>query len=98
MDKQFYELQITDLNKKLSRLRAHNAKIEEHNEELETKYRIMEEDRSDISAYLSRTLKQKVNVIQELEDKLTELSKVREDEGEDCKKKMNDWDHKFKTM
>lgn len=50
------------------------------------------------SRYLNRTLHQKVNTIQELEDKLTELSKVRREENEDTKKRMNEWENKFKAM
>jgi hypothetical protein len=51
-----------------------------------------------ISSYLDRTLKQKVNTIQELEDKLTELSKVRHEENENTKKCMQDWENKYKAM
>lgn len=51
-----------------------------------------------IFSYLNRTLNQKVNTIQELEDKLTELSKVRREENEDTKKRMNEWENKFKMM
>lgn len=50
------------------------------------------------SRYLNRTLHLKVNTIQELEDKLTELSKVRGEENENFKKKMNEWENKFKMM
>jgi protease II len=50
VDKQFYELTIADINKKLTRLRAHNVKIEEKNEELEAKMKQMEEDRQDVTA------------------------------------------------
>lgn len=98
VDKQFYELTISDINKKLSRLRGHNVKIEERNDELESKMKQMEEDRQDVTNYLNRTLNQKINIIQELEDKLTELSKVRKNENEDCKKRMTEWENKFKTM
>lgn len=98
VDKQFYELTIADINKKLTRLRAHNVKIEEKNEELEARMKQMEEDRQDVTAYLNRTLHEKVNIIQELEDKLTELSKVRRDENENFKKRMNEWENKFKMM
>lgn len=49
-------------------------------------------------SYLNRTLHQKVNTIQELEDKLTELSKVRREENENFKKRMNEWENKFKAM
>jgi phage shock protein A len=50
VDKQFYELTIADINKKLGRLRTHNVKIEEKNEELESKMKQMEEDRQDVTA------------------------------------------------
>lgn len=50
VDKQFYELTIADLNKKLARLRAHNVKIEEKNEELDVKMKQMEDDRQDVTA------------------------------------------------
>jgi hypothetical protein len=43
-------------------------------------------------------LSQKINTIQELEDKLTELSKVRREENETFKKRMNEWENKFKMM
>lgn len=39
-----------------------------------------------------------MNTIQELEDKLTELSKVRREENENFKKRMNEWENKFKAM
>jgi hypothetical protein len=50
VDKQFYELSIADINKKLARLRTHNVKIEEKNDELEIRMKQMEEDRQDVTA------------------------------------------------
>jgi chromosome segregation ATPase len=98
VDRQFYELTIADLNGKLARLRTNNAKLEETNEELEGKMKIMDEDRLDVTAYLNRTLREKLHLITELEDKLAELSKVRSEENIDCKKKMTEWDIKYKSM
>lgn len=49
-------------------------------------------------SYLNRTLHQKVNTIQELEDKLTELSKVRKEENDEFKKRTSEWENKFKMM
>lgn len=51
-----------------------------------------------LHSYLERTLKQKVNSIQELEDKLTELSKVRQEENENFKNRMQEWENKYKAM
>lgn len=50
VDKQFYELAIADINKKLARLRTHNVKIVEENEELEAKMKQIVEDRQDVTA------------------------------------------------
>ncbi|XP_063702904.1 cilia- and flagella-associated protein 157 [Culicoides brevitarsis] len=98
VDRQFYELSIADLNNKLSRLRAHTTKLEEKNEELESKMRQMEEDKSDTTAYLNRTLNEKLNTISELEDKLSELSKVRDAENIEFKKVLSEREAKYKAM
>lgn len=50
VDKQFYDLTIADINKKLARLRTQNVEIVERNEELEAKMKQMEEDRQDVTA------------------------------------------------
>ncbi|GAB0092723.1 Cilia- and flagella-associated protein 157 [Sergentomyia squamirostris] len=98
LDKQFYELTIADLNNKLARLRSHNAKVEEQIEDLEVKMKQLQEDKSDITAYLNRTLIEKVDVIRELEEKLIELNNVREAEGCEAQNKLRDWDAKYKAM
>lgn len=98
VDRQFFEITINDLNQKLARLRTHNVKIEERNEELESKLKQIEEDRADVTAFLDRTLQEKLAVIIELEDKLSELSKVRDQENEECQKQIVSLDVKYKAM
>ncbi|XP_055634704.1 cilia- and flagella-associated protein 157 [Toxorhynchites rutilus septentrionalis] len=98
VDRQFFEITINDLNQKLARLRTHNVKIEERNEELENKLKQIEEDRADVTAFLDRTLKEKLAVIIELEDKLSELSKVRDQENEECQKQIVSLDAKYRAM
>ncbi|XP_039442827.1 cilia- and flagella-associated protein 157 [Culex pipiens pallens] len=98
VDRQFFEITINDLNQKLARLRTHNVKIEERNEELESKLKQIENDRADVTAFLDRTLQEKLAVIIELEDKLSELSKVRDQENEECQKKVVSMDAKYKAM
>ncbi|XP_062565650.1 cilia- and flagella-associated protein 157 [Armigeres subalbatus] len=98
VDRQFFEITINDLNQKLARLRTHNVKIEERNEELESKLKQIEEDRADVTTFLDRTLQEKLAVIIELEDKLSELSKVRDQENEECQKKIVSLDAKYKAM
>lgn len=97
VDKQFYELTISDLNNKLTRLRGHNNRIELQVEELETKLKQVQEDKADIVEYLNRMLKEKVDVIQELDEKLTELNHVREDENRLAKKQFKELDSKAKA-
>ncbi|XP_019543505.3 cilia- and flagella-associated protein 157 [Aedes albopictus] len=98
VDRQFFEITINDLNQKLARLRTHNVKIEERNEELESKLKQIEEDRADVTAFLDRTLQEKLAVIIELEDKLSELSKVRDQENTECQEKIVSLDAKYKAM
>lgn len=47
---------------------------------------------------MNRTLHQKVNTIEELEAKLTELSKVRREENDNFSKRMIEWENKYKAM
>ncbi|XP_035780377.1 cilia- and flagella-associated protein 157-like [Anopheles albimanus] len=98
VDRQFYEITINDLNQKLARLRTHNVKIEERNEDLESRLKQIEEDRADVTAYLNRMMTEKLAVIVELEDKLSELSKVRDQENEECRKQISTLDAKYKAM
>ncbi|EDS29476.1 sarcolemmal associated protein [Culex quinquefasciatus] len=98
VDRQFFEITINDLNQKLARLRTLNVQIEDRNEELESKLKQIEEDRADVMAFLDRMLHEKLAVIVELEDKLSELSKVRNQENEECQKQITTLDAKYKMM
>lgn len=98
VDKTFYEQTIADLNKKLSHLKSHNVKVEEKNTELEEKLARHEEDHADVTSYLSRTLKIQANSIIEFEEKLTALAKVREEENDQYRGIIKDWETKYKTM
>lgn len=98
VDRQFYELTITDINRKLATLRTRNVTLEDRAEELEAQIKEMEEDRTDVTAYLNRKLRETMSKIEELEDQLTELSKVRLQENVDCRNKMSEWEIKYKAM
>ncbi|XP_055904950.1 cilia- and flagella-associated protein 157 [Eupeodes corollae] len=98
VDRTFYELTITDLNNKLSRLRSHLAKTDEINEDLTEKLRHLNEDRTDVTAHLDRTLVEKVETIHELDERLTELSKVRDSETLSFTEKIKEWETKYKSM
>lgn len=98
VDKTFYELTISDLNNKLSHLRSRNAELEERNTELETNMVQLQEDRSDITAYLNRTLNTQANHIKDFEEKLTKLAEVRAEETEHFQTIIHDLENKYKTM
>lgn len=98
VDKTFYEITINDLNAKLSNLRKRNAELEEKNVELETQMLQLDEDRADIIAFLNRTVNTQKSEIKDLEEKLSELAKVRAEETEKFQDIIKDWESKFKAM
>lgn len=98
VDKTFFELTINDLNTKLSNVRKRNADLEERNVELETQMFQLDEDRADIIAFLNRTVQTQASEIKDLEEKLSELGKVRGEETEKFQNIIKDWESKFKAM
>lgn len=98
VDKTFFEITINDLNTKLTNLRKRNAEIEEKNVELETQMIQLDEDRADIITFLNRTVRTQSSEIKDLEEKLTELAKVRKEETEKFQNIIKDWELKYKSM
>lgn len=98
VDQTFFELTISDLNNKLGHLRAHNAKLEQRNEELEAEMAQLNEDRADVTAFLNRSLHTQTCSIKDLEEKLSELSKVRQEENEHYQNLIKSWEVKYKAM
>ncbi|KAL9906030.1 cilia- and flagella-associated protein 157 [Glossina fuscipes fuscipes] len=98
VDKTFYELTITDLNKKLARLRAHVNSLDDTNVTLTEKLRNMEEDRVDIAAHLERSLAARDDTILELEENLSEMTKVRNSEKQESAEHIKDLEVKYKAM
>ncbi|XP_068143057.1 cilia- and flagella-associated protein 157 [Drosophila tropicalis] len=98
VDRTFYELNITDLNQKLSRLRSHVAGLDESNVGLAEKLREVEVDRTDVAAHLERMLADRNNTITELEERLVEISKVRAAENRSAEEKITELETKYKAM
>lgn len=98
VDRTFFELTINDLNIKLTNLRKRNAELEEKNVELETQMVQLDEDRADIIAFLNRTVFTQRSDIKDLEEKLSELAKVRAEETEKFQNIIKDWETKYKVM
>lgn len=98
VDRTFFEITINDLNTKLSNLRKRNAELEEKNAELETQMVQLDEDRADIITFLNRSVFKQCSEIKDLEERLSELAKVRGEETEKFQNIIKDWESKFKSM
>ncbi|KPU78059.1 uncharacterized protein Dana_GF28172 [Drosophila ananassae] len=98
VDRTFYELTITDLNQKLARLRSHLSTIDESNIQLTEKLKEVESDGVDVAAHLERTLAERNNSITELEERLVEITKVRDEENQIAQEKISDLEAKYKAM
>ncbi|XP_028894142.1 cilia- and flagella-associated protein 157 [Zeugodacus cucurbitae] len=98
VDRAFCELTITDLNQKLARLRSHLASLDDNNINLKEKLREIEEDHTDVAAHLERTLGERNETIHELEERLTEIIKIREAENAQSAEKIRELEAKYKSM
>lgn len=98
LDQAFYENTITDLTQKLATCKEQNLKMQEKMEEMDAQFKQFEEDRTDVTGYLDRSnLIKQANII-DLEEKLSELGKVREEETIEFQRIIKEWEIKFKAM
>ncbi|KAJ8716850.1 hypothetical protein PYW07_003477 [Mythimna separata] len=98
VEKAFDELQFTDLNRKLARLRRTVVDYEIRNEELQTAYDKLDEDRADIIAYLKKTFTVKSAENAELKEKVKGLEELREVETAEFKETVNELERNFTRM
>lgn len=98
VDKTFYELQITDLNRKLARLRELTANLEDKNTELETKIAQLDEDRGDVIIFLKRQVSEKQNEAKELQERLVALQESKDSDEEMYEEKIKDMNEEYRIM
>lgn len=98
VDATFYELTINDLNGKIAHLRAHKESIDESNLQLETQMRSLQEDRTDVTAYLDRTLQEKNITIRDMEIKTAQFSEERTAENTEFRRQLREQDLRYKQM
>lgn len=98
VDKTFYELTITSLNRKLARLRSLTAELEEKNETLSNELKKLDEDRNDVISFLKRSLEEQSSQINELQDRITALQETRQDETVKYEQEIVDLKNEYKQM
>lgn len=82
VEKTFLELQLTECNRKVARLRTALDEFEVRHEELQAAYNKLDEDRADIIAYLKKMLSVKTEENIELKEKVKGLEEIRDIENE----------------
>ncbi|XP_031337183.1 cilia- and flagella-associated protein 157-like [Photinus pyralis] len=98
VDKAFYELKIEDLNRRLARIRSLNEELENKNEELETRYKTLDEDRSDVISYLKRVMQDKVQENKDLNTRITQLEEARVQDDLNCKSVIKEMKADYKLL
>lgn len=98
VEQAFLDLQLTECNRKVARLRTTVDELEQRNEELEKAYEKLDEDRADIIAYLKKTLNTKNEENQELKEKVKGLEEIREIETAQFKETVAELERNFTIM
>uniref|UniRef100_A0A8D9E7D9 Cilia- and flagella-associated protein 157 n=1 Tax=Cacopsylla melanoneura TaxID=428564 RepID=A0A8D9E7D9_9HEMI len=98
VDKEHFEIQISDLTLKLSRLRGRNSELSGENSDLRQRYEQLDEDRADIIAHLTRLLDEKTRECEELQDRLEALEKLRDQDHEDFSTKISSMEQEYNNM
>lgn len=98
VDRQFYELTIIDLNRKLGRIRSLNEELQIKNEALESEKKSSQDDRSDVTAYLNRKNREYLETIDELHDSVKYLKNKQTEDEKSKKTLIKDWELKYKSQ
>lgn len=83
---------------KYYRLRTTNEELEHEVKNVKQQYAKLEEDRSDIVAYLKRNLTEKIEESRELNERIIALEELRKNELASFKKKEAAMELEYRTM
>ncbi|XP_014281773.1 cilia- and flagella-associated protein 157 isoform X2 [Halyomorpha halys] len=97
-EKEFYVLEITNLNRTIARLRTVCAELENENEECKKKYKTLDQDRNDVISYLKRSLSQKQEEIIDYTNRLEALQKEKRTEIQKYDTKILEMERKYTDM
>lgn len=98
IDKAFYELQITDLNRKLARLRESHEVMESKLFATQTELKQVDDDRADVIAYLDRSLIARIDEIESLRETIHEMEESREAEIQIYKEQVLESQREYRAM
>ncbi|EEB15337.1 Centrosome protein, putative [Pediculus humanus corporis] len=98
VDREYYEIQLNDLNRKLNRLKSKCEDLETLNLQLEENIKILDEDRSDIIAFLKKNLISKTNELSELQERFDGLKQSMESGVVSYKEKITNMEQEYKNM
>ncbi|XP_065203982.1 cilia- and flagella-associated protein 157 [Planococcus citri] len=98
VNKELYEIQISDLNAKLQRLKDQCAEYEAENIEVKETLAQLNEDRADVIAYLKRILRSKTDEIFELRERVVALQQARQIENAEFTEKFRSKENELKSV
>ncbi|CAB3255037.1 unnamed protein product [Arctia plantaginis] len=98
VERTFLEQQVAECNRKIARLRSALDEYETRNEELQSAYEKLDEDRADIIAYLKKVLNVKNEENCELKEKVKGLEEIRDIESAQFHEKVDELEKNFTIM
>lgn len=98
VDKTFFDLTITEINKRYQRLRIENAEYEEKTKLIENKIKTLDQERIDTINSQKRILNDKKEEIEELTASLEVLEKQHQNEIQSNKEKIEKQKEEYKTV
>jgi len=98
VEKQFYELQLEELNRQLARYKGQCTTLENENEEVKKSMAKLDEDRGDVIIFLKRSVQQKTEEMAEMAERMKALEEAKIAERNNFQRKIQQMESDFKVM